>query len=358
VAVTLSLCLIVKNEEAVLGRCLDSVKSACDEIIIADTGSTDATKEIALRYTDKVLDFKWIDDFAAARNFAFDNAASEYIMWLDADDVIEPQDLQKLLKLKEELPPFYDAVNMDYKLGFDAQGNVTSSLRRNRIVKRSRGFRWVGAVHEYIAVSGPVFQADIAVTHRPLDHDAERNLRIYRRRLAAGEKFNARDQYYYANELNDHRLFEEAILWYDKFLDGGEGWVEDCLGACRKAADAYKTLGNMAQSVRYLLKSFTYDLPRAEFCVRLGHYFRDQGKLAQAVYWYEAAAALKYPEDNIAYIERSYWTWIPHIELCLCYDKLGQYEKASEHNEIAARYIPNENCVRHNREYFAKKLGK
>lgn len=67
----ISLCMIVRNEEAVLARCLDSIRDEVDEIIIVDTGSSDNTKEIAARYTDKIYDFKWIDDFAAAREFFF-----------------------------------------------------------------------------------------------------------------------------------------------------------------------------------------------------------------------------------------------------------------------------------------------
>ena len=67
--VTISLCMIVKNEEAVLRRCLDSLADIADEIIIADTGSTDHTKDIALEYTCNVYDYKWTGDFASARNF-------------------------------------------------------------------------------------------------------------------------------------------------------------------------------------------------------------------------------------------------------------------------------------------------
>ena len=71
---TISLCMIVKNEEQVLARCLDSVADLMDEIIIVDTGSTDRTKEIAARYTDQIYDFAWIGDFSAARNFSFSKA--------------------------------------------------------------------------------------------------------------------------------------------------------------------------------------------------------------------------------------------------------------------------------------------
>jgi glycosyltransferase involved in cell wall biosynthesis len=68
--------MIVKNEESVLGRCLDSVKDIVDEIIIVDTGSSDKTKEIAAKYTNRIYDFEWIDDFSVARNFSFEKAIS------------------------------------------------------------------------------------------------------------------------------------------------------------------------------------------------------------------------------------------------------------------------------------------
>ena len=78
--ITISLCMIVKNEEAVLARCLESVKDVVDEIIIVDTGSTDKTKQIAYRYTQNVYDFEWIDDFSAARNYSFSKATKDYQM--------------------------------------------------------------------------------------------------------------------------------------------------------------------------------------------------------------------------------------------------------------------------------------
>ena len=110
--------MIVKNEETSLARCLDSVQGIADEIVIVDTGSTDLTRQIAAEYTDCIFDFEWVDDFAAARNFAFDQASCEYILWLDADDVFEPEDRAKLIALKQSLDPEIDSVTMDYNLSF------------------------------------------------------------------------------------------------------------------------------------------------------------------------------------------------------------------------------------------------
>ena len=89
---SISLCMIVKNEENVIERCINTVKDIVDEIIIVDTGSEDNTKEKIKKYNAKIYDFTWRDDFAAARNFAFSKASMDYILWLDADDVLEKKD--------------------------------------------------------------------------------------------------------------------------------------------------------------------------------------------------------------------------------------------------------------------------
>lgn len=132
----ISLSMIVKNEENTLERCLQSVRDIVDEIIIVDTGSTDRTKEVAGKWTPHVFDFTWIHDFSAARNFSFTKATMDYIFWLDADDVLLPEENQKLFRLKQFLSPAVDAVSMQYHCDFDDRGNVTLNVRRTRLVKR------------------------------------------------------------------------------------------------------------------------------------------------------------------------------------------------------------------------------
>jgi tetratricopeptide (TPR) repeat protein len=92
---TVSLCMIVKNEEKHLARCLHSVKPVVDEIVIVDTGSTDRTKDIGVAFGAHVADFPWVDDFSKARNFALSQASGDWILSLDADEIISARDHDK-----------------------------------------------------------------------------------------------------------------------------------------------------------------------------------------------------------------------------------------------------------------------
>ena len=358
--ISISLCMIVRNEEYTIARCLDSVKGIPDEIVIVDTGSTDRTKEIVCQYTDRIVDFAWMDDFAAARNFAFSKATMDYILWLDADDILADSDCEQFLKLKKNLDPLMDAVNMPYLLAFDQFGSVTFSLRRNRLVKRNKNFRWIGAVHEYLEVYGHVLNSDICVTHKGKlgnSGDNDRNLRIYEKLQSRGESFSPRDLYYYANELYDHQLNNQAIEFYQKFLMTGQGWVEDNISACGKLADCFQKLGEKDKELQAILKSFEYANPRAEFCCRLGHYFLHAEQYEQGVFWYKLATQLEKPIDSWGPMIEACWTWLPHIQLCVCYDKLGKHELAYEHNEMARTYRPEDPQVLHNKRYLEGVLG-
>ena len=110
----ISLCMIVKNEEAYLEECLTSVKDLVSEIIIVDTGSTDKTKEIAKKFGAKIIDFTWIDDFAAARNASIKQATGDWILVLDADEVIAKKDFETIKTLiadKETMGYFLEQRN-------------------------------------------------------------------------------------------------------------------------------------------------------------------------------------------------------------------------------------------------------
>ncbi|MFD1778251.1 glycosyltransferase [Fredinandcohnia salidurans] len=355
--ITISLCMIVKNEEATLWNCLNSVKDIADEIIIVDTGSTDRSKEIAQEFTDKIYDFEWIGDFAPARNYSFSHAKKDYILWLDADDVLFEEDQKKLLELKKNLDPSVDSVSMIYNYGFDKYGNVTLSFRRNRLVKRSRNFQWYGDCHVYLQVDGKILDTDICVSHKRVHHSTGRNLAIYENRINRGDTFSPRDYYYYANELDENGLTEKAIENYLIFLNMNAGWVEDKIAACGRLADCYGKLGNTVKQKEALYKSFEYDVPRPEISCKLGYLLRSKKKYQAAKFWYDTAINYERPEDNWGFFNEAYTTWVPHLNLCVCYYYLGEYEKAYYHNEIARKYRPEDESVINNKKLLEMKLS-
>ncbi len=148
---TISVCMIVKNEERVLARCLDSLKGLYEELIIVDTGSTDRTKEIAARYTDKIYDFEWINDFSAARNYAFSLATMDYIYTADADEVLDSDNYEQFRILKENLLPEIEIVQMKYgnQLKFGTVYNFDEEYRP-KLFKRHREFVWIEPIHEHV----------------------------------------------------------------------------------------------------------------------------------------------------------------------------------------------------------------
>ena len=156
--IEISLCMIVKNEEKVLARCLDSIADLMDEIIIVDTGSTDATKEIAARYTDRIYDFEWVEDFSAARNFSFSKATRDYIYTADADEVLDEENRQRFRELKELLLPEIEIVQMKYcnQLSQGTAYNFDEEYRP-KLYKRQREFVWIEPVHEMVRLDPVVY---------------------------------------------------------------------------------------------------------------------------------------------------------------------------------------------------------
>ena len=351
--VTISLCMIVKDEEAVLARCLDSVAEIADEIVIVDTGSSDRTRQIASQY-GRVLDFVWCEDFAAARNFSFAQATKDFILWLDADDIITPENKTRFLQLKQELEQTTDVVMLPYHTAFDERGRPTYTYYRERLLRRAAGFRWEGAVHECIAPCGRVRYGDAAVTHhKEKAPDSERNLRIYEGMLARGEHLDARGQFYYARELMMHQRFAQAVSAFEDFLQRPDGWVENRIEACRNLSDCLLAQGKREQAKQALVYSFTLDSPRGETCCALAALEMEDGRLEQARFWYQTAMRVPYTEQNGAFVKPLCYGYMPSLGLCVCCDRLGRHAEAAEWNERAAVYWPDSPAVAYNRRYFA-----
>lgn len=352
--ISISVCMIVKNEEDVLGRCLSCAEQFADEIIVVDTGSTDSTWQIAENFTDKIYDFQWVENFSMARNFSFSKAVMDYCMWLDADDVIDEKNIQALLQLKETLSPNTDMVKMKYNTGFDSQGNVTFSYYRERLMKRTSSFSWKGAVHEAIEAHGTVIYSDIAICHKKIHpSDGDRNLRIYEHQLSLGETLSPRDQFYYARELYYHQRFDDAIDILKVFIDSRQGWVENNIEACKLLSKCYLAKNNNQMAFRALFLSFEFDVPRAEICCDAGDLFLASRNFKTAVFWYETAAKCLRNDTSGGFVQPDCYDYYPFIQLCVCYDKLGNRELAVKYNDKAGEIKPLSKAYLYNKEYFS-----
>ncbi len=350
----ISLCMIVKDEEAVLARCLESVKNLVDEIIIADTGSTDGTKEIARRYTENVYGFPWRDDFAAARNFALSKANGDYWLWLDADDFISPENAEKFEALKTVLKTQSpDMVTCPYDVAFDEDGNPLSTFYRERIMRRGAHFSWHGRVHECIAPRGKILQSDFRVFHLSSEKvRGARNLHIYQK-WAAEEPLGGRDLFYYGRELYYNRLYAEAEAVLEEMLRG-EGWHVNKIEACKILAFCRIARKNTEEAKRALLASFLYGPPRAGVCCELANLFREEHKLKEAAFWYETARACKDYSQEGDFESPECRTYVPLMELTCCYYSLGEPQKAVFCHKETERLFPNRPAVQFNRTFFQK----
>lgn len=354
--VTISLCMIVKNEEDVIGRCLECVKDIVDEIIIVDTGSTDATIEIASKYTNQIYSFEWIDDFSKARNYSFSKASKDYIMWLDADDIIFEKDLSEFKRLKNTLDTSVDMVMMKYNVAFDENDNPTLTYYRERLMARRKNYQWISPIHEVISPSGNIIYSDIAISHKKLhSSDKSRNLRIFRKMIENGIALDSRQQFYYARELYYNGKYDEAINTFNYFLDSKQGWSENCISACIDLSNCYKQLNNEKDAFLSLLRSFEFDKPRPEVCCKLGQYFLEKQQLENSIFWYELAITNKPNIQNGGFYNEDYSGYIPYIQLCVCYDKIGDISKAIFYNNKAGELKPSDASFLYNKKYFENK---
>lgn len=327
--VTISLCMIVKNEEKVLARCLDSICDLMDEIIIVDTGSSDRTKEIASRYTDKIYDFEWIKDFSAARNFAFSKANCDYIYSADADEVLNPENREKFRVLKEVLMPEVEIVQMYYgnQLSCGTVYNYDKELRP-KLFKRLRMFQWIEPVHETVRLLPVVFDSDIEITHLPENVHSGRDLAIFRGMTERGEALSERLFDFYARELfvsGTAEDFELAEGYFAAIADGDGTSTEQMKAAICIVVKAAALREDYLKMYRYAMKDIASG-GVSEVCFELGEYYFGQKEYNEAVLWFYNAAYetecilnIRYKGDKALY------------RLADCYEAMGMHREAEEY---------------------------
>ncbi|MDD6058642.1 MAG: glycosyltransferase [Clostridiales bacterium] len=322
---TISVCMIVKNEEAVLERCLNSLRGLYEELIIVDTGSVDRTKEIAARYTDKLFEFSWTGSFCDARNFSFSKASCEYIYAADADEVIDEENRSRFLTLKEALLPEVEIVQMYYgnQLAQTSIYNFDQELRP-KLYKRCREFIWQEPIHEAVRLEPVVFDSDIVITHLPQGEHADRDLAAFEQMLERGEAISER--------LRDIYLRELYFMGQVDNLKKASFWLEALCEANAPESDAFQQAAALLCRKAVLTEDFTlllkYGLKGAatkgssELCLELGKYFQEKKDYAEAILWYHNAI---HETESLMALKAS--TDEPRERTKACYEALGMQEE-------------------------------
>lgn len=344
--VSISMCMIVKNEEALLSRCLESYKGLFDEIIIVDTGSSDNTKKIAAQYTDKIYDYEWCSDFAAARNFAFDKASCDYIFTADADEVLDNKNKSEFLKLKQVLDYDVDIVQMKYVTPPE-YNTVYNCIKeyRPKLFKRLRTFKWVSPIHETVRLEPIVFDSDIEILHMPAGRHEKRDFAIFINAVKSGVRLEKYVLKMFCKELlisgNDNDFIAVSDIFTDKlskdFTD------TECVKAINCIlARIYRITGNEHEFFKICLKDIAVD-PCSEICTELGEYYYNKNDYAEAVLWFINAA-----DETSSILNIRSAGDIPLFRLADCYDRLFQLADKSGDIRLKEIYL-------HNRDEYKKR---
>lgn len=351
---TISLAMIVKNEEAVIARVLACARHFCDEMIIVDTGSTDRTIEFATGCGAQVHRFEWTDDFSAARNYAFSLCSCEWIIWLDADDVITNENIKQIIELKNNLPNNKDVIYFTYNIRHDENGRCVFANERERLMRRSSGLRWRGRIHESIphVFGQDLRMPEIIVEHRP-KHTGhlQRNLEIEKLAHDAGDKSN-HAIFHYGQDLITAQQYERAIEILEQYnmnaqLSWMHYWTAIRLGHCHLQQQ------KPGIAKQWYLRATCMFPARAEAWCALGRMHYDRKEWIFAIPYYSAAVHLMRPDD-VGFCLESCYTWEPRDFLAVCCFNAGDYAAAYRWGSDAIVLENNCERVRQNLAKYAK----
>jgi glycosyltransferase involved in cell wall biosynthesis len=350
-APTISLCMIVKNEERVLDACLTSVKPYVDEIVLVDTGSTDRTVEIAQAHGVKLFHFPWINDFSAARNVSLEHATGDWLFWMDADDTL-PEEcgrrLHELVMLAEDkVTGFLMQVHIP-----PAQGEHGFTIVDHVKLFRNRPqHRFEGRIHEQILEAiyrqgGSIERSNLYVVHSGYDYSPEGQQRKRERDLTILEL-----------DLADRPT--HPFVWFNigmtafhlKESEKAISALEQCLAfskphesIVRKVyamlAGAHLEQRDMASARTRIDQGLALFPNDPELLFRAGIIYRELGNLPVAERNYLRLLNSR-ESGHIDSLDVSMTTYKAHHNLALIYQDMNQVKEAEEQWQAALAHSPD-----------------
>ncbi|MDD5649602.1 MAG: glycosyltransferase [Candidatus Nanoarchaeia archaeon] len=307
----LSVCMIVKNEQDCLGRCLESIKNVANEIIIVDTGSTDNTIKIAKQYGAKIYHFAWIDDFSAARNFSLEKATQPWTLVLDADEMISEKDIDELRKNLQASSKAYGFITRNYVNSKNVEGINTNTGEyeqeekgyigwcrsdKIRLFPTNKNIKFRGEIHELVEKSIEELGIDIEMSAIPIHHysklNSSKNETYLKLSKKKAETFNDTKALF---ELGTQYLVlnnpDEALVTWRRLLEL-EPENEDVLA---HLGTTYNLIEDYEQAEKYFLESIK--IKETEYAVKhLGICYAKQNRIEDA---YFAFRKIVYKTDDL-----------------------------------------------------------
>lgn len=349
--------MIAKNEAHNLGTLLQSVRGCYDEIHITDTGSTDSTLQFLHSINSQIKanspswqglpeiqvhHFEWINDFAAARNYSFSHATTDYVMWLDCDDVLSEASAFQEWRDKVMHAAHYWVALYDYNT--NEKGEVDCKFIRERVIKRNYGFKWEYFVHEgIIQVEGrkywPQRVSSWRVVHKRTEEDRAqdhmRNVKLFESHDI--EKQHPRMKFYYGKELFENGMFTKAGKPLLEALKSDKLDLHDRMLATQYAAQSAFHAKAFPQALDILFNGLKLNMSRAEYWCLLGDIYREVGRPVDAIFAYQSALNCK-PNDfgGVVVIYGNAYQEYPMTQLAVIYGQLADFPRAREYAQRLA----------------------
>lgn len=329
----ISVCIIAKNEEHRIERCLSSIKPYAFEIVVVDTGSTDRTKEIAGRYADKLLDFTWCDDFSAARNFSLRSASNNWIFMMDCDEWIKELDVEELTYFRKHLSDSVGSVFRENLVTRDGIQCLDNTDYTERFFDK-RLYHYTGIIHEQLT---PIRGKDITsyllnttLLHTGYDMTPEeriaknhRNYTLLLKQLEE-EKDNPYLYYQLGKTCEITGDFSKACEYYDKALcydlDPELAYVQALVVSY---GNALLLTGQHEKALGFegIYQEFS---SLADFVYLMGNIYKANGMYEAATDEYQKALDIPLCRQNGAN------SFLPMYQTGQMFAELGDYETAAD----------------------------
>ena len=334
---TLSLCMIVKNEEKYIAKSIDSVKNIVNEIVIVDTGSTDSTLEILKNYNVKLYNYKWENDFASARNFAINKVKSDWILFLDADEILDEAS-------KDNLINYINRTNLDgchfivYNYRSENQNDFTIHYAF-RLFRNNRGYYYKGKIHEqiynekYKNITSKFSNEDIILHHYGYSVEVlekkdkrSRNIPILLDALKENPEdsfnlFNLGNEYLAQNDVNT------ALHHYELSYSNFDLTKHYSIHLLYRMAVCYQYIKKYDKAMRFVEEGLQHFSPNVDFEYLKGCLFLDTKRYTLAIDSFNTCLAIGDSSSTVKFVNNC-GSINPLMALGNLYYALSDYDKA------------------------------